>query len=90
MHLLQGIHPLLKVDVVGRELGLAIAVSSASRNAPKWEMSMNGGAANLVLSLAELLLGVLEGARSKGSNLASQVPRSVASLSASSRSFDGM
>lgn len=48
-------------------------------------LPLHPGAANLVLSLAKLLLGVLEGARGKGSDLAPQTPTFVASLSASAR-----
>lgn len=70
MNLLQGIDTLLEVDVVGRELGLGgsttkIAGLAYCVVAPRKTPLMT----DLVLSLSQLLLGVLESSRGKGGEL---------------------
>lgn len=70
MGLLQGIHPLLEVDVVRRQLGLCRQKLSAHCAC---DTAGSHGIAHLVIGLAKRLLGVLKGARRKGRDLRAEV-----------------
>lgn len=85
--LLQGIHLLLEVDVVGGKLGLKDVIISTC-DAGFGDVSFASWTTTyLVISLAELLLGVLEGARRKGRNLRTKVTVARMAISAKRVAF---
>lgn len=71
MCLLKGIDLLLEVDVFGGQLGLQQQRHVSSESATRAAKSL--AHTNLVIGLAELLLGVLKGTRRKGRDLRTKV-----------------
>ena len=72
MNRLERIDALLEVDVVGRKLGLGAANRQSRQHAGQGSNECTRAKTDLVLGLTKLFLGVLEGARGKRGDLASQ------------------
>lgn len=68
MNLLQRVHALLQIDVVGGELGLGASWQLAL---VRWQ---DFRSAHLVIDLAQLLFGILEGPRGERRDLSTEAP----------------